>query len=392
MKNLKLLVCLAVLAGCSSAGQMPPMAQFDTDVDQPYPPLTLYTKEPSSDFHARCADYEAQTFKQCIIKRAQLGRLREALRQPGLFEQLGVGRDENHDYTASIAMALYDATEASEGASAFFAGLTLFLVPFKGQQVVEAEIDLRWRGQLLKQYSLQLPITYSVSLFDGGSPAKHDQMIAEYLAAAFIREYQLDGVHTGEFLLDRLGASDYAADLAHPEQALDYHYEGRHVYPDPFLGVQLRYQHTLFGDSVDVYVYPVKGAKWSDTGKALAAEMDLLQREYSLLGKRGLYASLELPEQAEAAPAPAGAGVAEGLRLDFTFTGPNDAKMLSQVRLFLKKDKLVKFRKTGPALDIKHDLDEFVAALLPLLDPPDESLFMEEMRLNIQKQAIFTEE
>ena len=390
MKRLTLLACLALLQGCATSLQMPELAEFSREVERPYPPLALYTKELSAELFKRCAEFDGKVFKRCDHGRIHLGLAQQAFLESGVFAGASLGAREGHEYSASFAYVRYHSPQAKETAAVLAASMTMLLVPMRESLEVQAEVELRWRGVHLKTYEYALPMVSKTSW--ANMHKDHlGESITEHLVAAFIRDYQLDKAFTGELLLRTLEASDYVAGLALPGQALDYHYEGRHVYPDPFLGVQARYQHTLYPDAIDVHVYPVKGASWDDAGAALGAEMDLLLREYRLLGHRQLYAALNLPVQAEAVQAPLASGVAEGLQLDFTYEDEAGAELLSQVRLFLKEDKLIKFRKTGPQLDIRHDLDDFVAALLPQVDPPPESIFMSGLRLRLQRQSLLTD-
>ena len=381
MKSLRLPVCLALLMGCSYASRMPPIAQFNTDIDRLFPPLTLMAKESPTGGPASSAEEDD----------ALVG-FKDAFQAIGLFEEVSLRSEgKRHDFTAAIAITTRDSIEAGEVISTSLALLLLGQFPIWGSYQVEAEIDLSWRGRLLKQYKFEpLPVYWNGSILALSKDSS--ALVVEHLAAAFVREYQLDSPYSGKFLLDRLGASDYAHGLAFPQQALGYRHEARHIYPDPLLGVRLGYRHSLLPDSINAYIYPVKGVSWRETQATLAAELDLLRREHRLLDMQGDYLSLDMPAQATRLPVPADSGAADGMRLDFSFTDRTGEEMISQVRLFLKKDKIIKFTKTGPKGTVKQDLDEFVAAVLPALDPPGESAYMAEERLRVQKSTIFANE
>ena len=398
MKYLLLLACLALLQGCAPHYQMPPKAQFNRAVERTYPPLTVEQKKPSVDLQSKCDEFaRSSILKHCTRSNLELAYTRQAFIDAEVFEEVLLGQEAEEESDFSVDFALVQLVDESEEflegmAKAMLFGSTLGITPMTFYLEIAAEADLRWRGRLLKTYQYSLPMTVNQRLFRGYG--EYYRLIAEHLAAAFIRDLQQDKAYSGEFLLSKLNASDYAADLSLPDRVLDYYYESKLIQLDPYLGARVRFQHARSSDAIEVHVYPVKEAfPWDDAEQALPAEMELEQSEARLAVLRAGHGNLSRPGRPEAIPAPEGSGAAAtGLALDFTYEGKNGTEHLSQTRLFLKKDKIIKFRKTSPTPDLRHDLDQFAAALLPLLDPPGESVYMAELRLEVQKKNILSDD
>ena len=383
-----LLAAGALLCGCAGAGGGALALEgvaYDRDAE-PYPFLSIYRKRPSAELVGKCAEFNGQSkLHHCAVDYDNLHFFRAVLEETKLFEGVGFAIADS-DYSLSIAMARYNAEKASELATLAVSASSLFIIPSNLSHQMEVEMELKWRGVTIKRYNYELPYNISLSIFSSIDKGHMD--LAEDLAARFLQDYQADKAWSGGFILSALNASDYDAGLAIPEQTRDYAYKGKRISNDPLSGVRVLYEHKIFPDVIEVIVYPVRGAEWSDWKSVLSAEVDLIREERQLGKQQGMFADVNFSAQEEVR-IKLKDGVASGLKFDYTVSIEGKGYYYSLSYMFIEKDKIIKIRKVEPFRGERFNMDDFVAEILNGIEPPGESAFMAQVRLHGRKNVFF---
>lgn len=150
-----------------------------------------------------------------------------------------------------------------------------------------------------------------------------------------------------------------------PREAAGFRIIGRRDYPDPRLGVNIRYGRDRDDLYVDLYVYPgVRVDSACDAACAVDAEADGFVRDSPELVRAGHFQLFELKDDERLRPAP-GAPWAYGRHL--TFTARREGETLdSQYYLYSFPGFFVKVRATYPrgSAAARADVQAFVDDLL----------------------------
>lgn len=150
-----------------------------------------------------------------------------------------------------------------------------------------------------------------------------------------------------------------------PPEVAGYHVVGRHDYPDPAYGTNIRYGRDRDDRYVDVYVYPgVPVDSACDAACAVDTEADGFIQGIPELVRAGHYQSFELTDDERLRPG-LGAPWAYGRHL--TFRGRRSGQPVeSQYYLYSFSGFVVKVRATYPpgSADARADVQAFVDDLL----------------------------
>ncbi|HEV3052701.1 MAG TPA: hypothetical protein VGX50_20475, partial [Longimicrobium sp.] len=153
--------------------------------------------------------------------------------------------------------------------------------------------------------------------------------------------------------------------LQAPEEVAGFHIVGRHDYPDPAYGTNIRYGRDRDERYVDIYVYPgVPVNSACDAACAVNTEADGFIQGIPELLRAGHYESLELTADERLRPGP-GAPWAYGRHL--TFRGRLRGQPVeSRYYLYSFPGFVLKVRATYPpgSADARADVQPFVDDLL----------------------------
>lgn len=158
--------------------------------------------------------------------------------------------------------------------------------------------------------------------------------------------------------------------VAYPAEVAGFRLEGRHDYPDPRYGVNLRYTRGG-GAYVDVYVYPgVRVDAACDAACAVGQEADGFVSGLPELVRSGSYERMEVTGDRPLHPG-AGAPWAFGRHVALRVRRQGRT-MDSQFYLYSFPGFMVKVRATyAPSDAMQRDVEAFVAELLTRLLPED---------------------
>lgn len=377
------------LQGCNT--QNIKRVEYKQDIVYKYPAISLYNKYPSPELEKECVEFDKESvLHHCNGEQLDFPSIRQALEGSNLFQKVNLG-DSNTDYSVSITALGFNLEDASELANAAISGASLLLIPLQTSRDIKSEFQVRWRGHPIKQYAYDLPLVNSVSLLNTDSVEEQNEEYLNALISYFLRDTQNDNVFSGEFLAEALGASDYNNDLILPERVNDYFLEGRYIFPDPYLGAQIRYQHGVISSFVDVYVYPIKNIEWSNVEKVLESEATIVKKEIELMQKQNALSHVVFSDN-EWLDIKTESVSKKGVRFSTTWLDSDERDFISLSYLFIIKDKIIKFRITKQDADVKFDIDPFVQTTLSTIELPDESLFMATVRQNYRKKSFNIDE
>lgn len=380
-------ICLALsvaVYGCASSPSIEKLAT-NQDVEIKYPPVSVFWMAPSDDMRSECVKYdESSMLKHCTLNNFNNSAVGDALRDSNLFESVRLA-DKNNDYAVVINTLTLVSEDGGDFANALVSGVSLFVVPMVLDMSVKSEVTLFWRGVPIKQYSYDFPLAVTNSLFNQESI---DEKFAESLVSRFLEDAQNDDIFSGQFLSSALQASNYQSNLGLPGRIDNYVYENTFVYRDPFLGVNIRYQHqTDLYVYNDVFVYPIRATDWSDETKILQSEAMNVRKEIELLEKEKLIKVLQFNDNTSV-EIPDGTNKRTGLMFSCSWTNENGQMIVSYIYLFMSKDKFIKVRGSMPDEFEDYNLDDFVKQVVTSIQVPDEDVFMAKIRQQ-QRQAMF---
>lgn len=158
--------------------------------------------------------------------------------------------------------------------------------------------------------------------------------------------------------------------VAYPAEVAGFRLEGRHDYPDPRYGVNLRYTRGG-GAYVDVYVYPgVRVDAACDAACAVGQEADGFVESLPELVRAGSYERMEVTGDQPLQP---GAGAPWAFGRHVTLRVRRQGRTMdSQFYLYSFPGFMVKVRATyAPSDAMQRDVEAFVAELLTRLLPED---------------------
>lgn len=347
------------------------IASYDKNAKQVYPPIGFFISHPSAELNQQCLQFADDSLMQhCHINQFNASLYWQQLHESGLFENVRFAT-AGSDYQVLISTANMSRETAADITKAALAGATLLLVPVSNEFTIKAEVTVLWRDVVLKRFDYDVPFSHTMSLFH--KPEDGARNFAQTLISYFLRDAEQQQIFSGAFLLAALQDSDYIQQLKAPQQLLDFHLAGQHIFNDPLAGTQLRYTNADYiDDYIDVFVYPIRRTNWQDQSAVLQEELDNTRKEIELFYRQQ---NRKLTLHA--------VNTISWLHHQQQFSGGyfeasiEDTELQpSSTYLFIAGDKFIKLRCTFGA----SHAEVLVKNLLPGLTVPDESLFMAKLR------------
>lgn len=372
--------CLAfilLMAGCSTTNQIP-IAEYDHTKEPNLPPLSVHLKQPSKAFYQGCTDFDQKSLlNHCQINPISNKKIGLALTETGQF--VNIDYADKAEYQLLVSVANYNREEGKEIGQAVIAGATLMLAPMAISIDVKVEAELLWNGVLIESFDFSLPVVMKASLLDMNKDADAD--IAKGIASQLTQQLQKDNVFDAERVAKKLSANIYASEWMLPENLAGNYKEGMVQFHHPFYGAQARYINQQFQFSyIDVFSYPIRKINWDDQEKTLLQELDSYRHEVELMSKENYIKNLSFAEAKSLLWSVKSQPLAiKTLRAKFL--DQEGVMQISDIYLFIQKDKFIKVRSTFSEDSVTEpDVDGFVKALIAEASAPDESLFMAQMR------------
>jgi hypothetical protein len=343
------------LAGCQSA--VKENAKIELRSDQPLPEVSFFASYLSDDVAQQCQLFNQRpSAQQCVEDPVNPELYWSALKDSALFEQVHLSKD-NQDYEILISSAGF--TRGDRG-------------PAHKQKVV-AEISVTWRNIELKQYKFELPLLISN---DEKADLAANVEFAHLLVSRFLQQTRDDGLFSAEFIYAKLKASDYQHELTIPENISDFQFSQKHQFADPLQGVMVRYLHPLYvGDVIDLYVYPIVNASWSDAKLTIKQELDKVSGEMRGVADSQQMAALNIGDMQEL-QWNIGDKSYKGYYLSADAEDAHEQKIYASTYIFVLNDKYIKFTATFPA----NIATDFIKQAVPYIKVPQESILMAELR------------
>jgi hypothetical protein len=362
------------LSACKTPNPLP-VAFYETDQRHQLPPINFFSKPPSAELEelcrtARCSDSDDTAY--VIFMQLQASQS---------FVNVNAGKSDQTEYAIhTVTRVIHPENEVAEAAKILLSAGTLFVVPASIEQEYHTEFVVTWRKVPIASYEFTTPHKKVASLFL--DPQHQNQFVAESASSQLIAALQGDNIFTSERIYNVLQADDYHRDLQPPLQIGDYRHTDFRLFPDPLLGVQLRYAHNAVKEeAADVFVYPIRQVEWADADQTANTEIQSVLREVEFAIKAGAYRAATHDE-----PAPimlhSGNREFRGRRTTGTITLQSGQILADYIYIFTLKDKYIKFRFTRPtgAAAAETTLNNFVRDFLVGATIPDESLFMASIR------------
>ena len=385
-RNLFLAIVLMSAYGCVKNETVKPV-EFDNSTIYKLPPIAVYMKRPSPELDEDCKEYNKKSiWYECRMNFFDIAKIKTALQYTDMFQQVAWA-DKRIDYSLSIATAAYQSDDAEDLTSAALAGASLFILPIQTTLDIKSEFVLYWRDFELKRYAYDMKLSLSMSIFDTNSVDKQEVSFADALVSHFLRDSQNDNIFSGEFLASKIQASDYVNDLVVPDRVGDYFHSGTNILPDPLLGAQVRYNHGVVSEYIDIFIFPIRSVEWSGVESILEQEAVIVRKDLELMKIKQTYNDVTFSDN-EWLNVESDKGPLKGLHFSATLLDKNDIGYISLTYLFILKDKFIKFRATRQDPSVKFDITPFVKVAVNEIHPPDESVFMATIRQNARKNSI----
>lgn len=376
-KHVALLVCL-FLVGCSI--KPAPEASYNTNIEQRFPPVSVYQSPPSQQLVEQCDAYKKAISQSCNIRTFALERYQQSLNDSEMFDQALIA-DPNAEYKIAIATVLLHQDELGDIPKGLLSGMTLMLVPLTEEQEVRAEVSVYWHKLKIKQYDYQLPYVSQISLFNKGD--EEQQTFSRLLTSHFIADAQRDNVFSSQYLSYVLDATDYQRSLIVPEQIGNFKLVNQYIFRNPLLGAISTYIDPDFAnDKIDLFVYPIPRPRYENYAQNLPLELQRIKEELATVGQEQHWQELHFSNDT-----PIKAGTSEhplaGLSSVGTYRNQLGEESYTSIYLFADKDKFIKFRATFPEQFITPQIRQSLARI----SVPEASTFMTKLRLELMKKA-----
>lgn len=261
--------------------------------------------------------------------------------------------------------------------------------PGRYPRKIRADFTVAWKNIKIAEYSYSLVFNHPLPTETHSTRQKnHPDNIELYTANQFVTQFVTaavkDKIFHGQFLFDRLAASNYQKNLQYPEFAGDFTYADQYTFHHPLQGIKLNYIHSLFSfDKYAVFIYPIRQIDWSNAEKVLTEELHFItsqvKRSFSTDHSRQISI-----RKSEKTLIQASGKTFAGRVLELEVTTPAHA-INSYIYLFSQQDKFIKFRisfRLSKDMVSEPDHLSFVKAILPALEVPHESAFMQWLRIN----------
>lgn len=353
---LTLLILIGIcLSGCQSPVKESAKLEFESL--QTLPEVSFFASYLSHDIEQQCRQFNQRApSQQCIEDPLAPELYWSALKDTALFEQVHLSKD-NQDYEILVSSAGFSQGEKTQ---------------VHKQQVV-AEISVTWRNMELKQYQYKLPLLISN---EENADLITKAEFARLLISQFMQQAHRDGLFSAKFIYAKLKASDYQHDLAVPEQISDFQFSRKHQFTDPLQGVMVRYLHPDFvGDVIDLYVYPIANASWSDAKLTITQELDKVTKEMRGVADSQQMAELKIDDMQEL-QWNIGDKSYQGYYLSANAQDALQQKIYASTYIFVLNDKYIKFTATFPA----NIATDFIKQAVPHIRVPQESPLMAQLR------------
>lgn len=176
--------------------------------------------------------------------------------------------------------------------------------------------------------------------------------------------------------------SNYEEDLTLPKETENFILVDKQIFEEPELGVMVRYLDKVFHeDNITLYIYPVRSLEWDDHKSTLHNEMDLIFSDIDVAVQQGIYKSRSEERRSDFLVSQNTASY-EGVKASFTLTDKEGVFFYSDNFLFIAEDKYIKFRTSFDSrMNKELTGDEIVKELLPLIQVPEESVYMKNKRV-----------
>ncbi|WP_317930462.1 hypothetical protein [Halioxenophilus sp. WMMB6] len=379
MRTLLLFIGCWLLAACSTTNEIV-LANYATDLEQKYPPVSLFLKQPSEELNKDCAAYDKlPLMRECKVNPIPLQQLVDEAQASGLFEETYY-TNSNADYQLSITTTYYLGGKVSELGNAILSGLTLMTLPMKKQILIKTDSLLTWRGIPIAHLQQEIPYTSRTSLTSSSDDPYRNP--AKSVISHILNELQGQQSFSEEVLVSKLNSTNYRQDLHLPDELVDFIFDSQTQFRHPFWGTQLRYVHNQFAfDYVDIFIYPVRDWRWDNTTEQLAAESQRVRKDIEFYADRDHFNQLQFNNE-RTLNLGSGSQARPVAAFDGILTNSAGERLLTHTYLFIKEDKFVKLRATFNITDndTTPALDGVVAQLINEGVVPKESLFMSELR------------
>jgi len=161
------------------------------------------------------------------------------------------------------------------------------------------------------------------------------------------------------------------------------------TYDDPLMGVALSYADRRYrSDIITVYIYPIAATNWEDQDATIAHEMRAVLAEVDQGVAQGSYTSRGQEDTAIYEFDTDGQSY-RGLKTSFELYVQPEIKLHSNAYIFISQDKFIKFRTSFDSrATVEWNGDAIVQTLLPKIKAPAESIYMRDLRHEIQQRAL----
>lgn len=325
--------------------------------NQVLPEVSFFASYLSDDVAQQCQQFNQRpSIQKCVEDPLDPELYWSALKASAMFEQVHLSKD-NQDYEILVSSAGFTRGDRNQA----------------HKQKIVAEISVTWRNIELKQYKYELPLQISN---DETADLAVKGEFAQLLVSRFMQQAQVDGLFSAEFIYAKLQASDYQHELSIPENISDFQFSQKHQFSDPLQGVMVRYLHPKYvGDVIDLYVYPIANASWSDAKLSIKQELDKVSGEMRSVANSQQMAALNIGDMQELQWNIADKNY-KGYYLSADAEDAHEQKIYASTYIFVLNDKYVKFTTTFPA----NIATDFIKQAVPHIKVPQESILMAQLR------------
>ncbi len=369
---------LCTLVGCATTNQLT-LAEYEVNAERMLPPVSVFLRRPSEVFRQKCEAFDNESFlNHCGLNRLDLGKFVTELKHPGVFKDV-LYANKDVGYRILVTTGSYNSEGGKDLGSAAIAGATLMLAPIVMSANIKVDAALYWYDYELKRFQYDLPIEMRASLLSMDQDTDRD--VAKSVASHILRDVQAGELFSAAFLAKTLKSSDYSSELLVPDRVADYFREGLQVYNHPFNGAMVRYiEDTAPADYIDVFVYPIRSAHWSDEENILAKEIENVKKDIELFNKENNMESYQLVNNEFVAFQAADKSI-NSLMFEGNYEDSLSNQYVTQTYLMIIKDKFLKVRHTALKGGVsRKNIEKFISQLLKGTAVPEESLFMAKLR------------
>jgi hypothetical protein len=368
------------VSSCNTTNPLP-KDFYNSGPNYQLPPISFFMKKPSGELAQICKE------ASCSHNVELVDGILDEFTKAHVFQNINAYKNAS-DYQLQVVASRVDPNDAAQFAKTMVSAATLFVVPMNMKHEYRSEFILSWQGISIAEYQFSIPHDEVAYLFKDINQS--GRFASESIAARFLSTAQGEGIFTSEYLYEKLKAEDYHRDLSIPNKIGDYVKSEMLIYPNPFLGAQVRFRNPkIIDQNCDIFVYPIRRIDWRDTGKALDEEMASIFKDVDLAVKSGAYNSAAfnpatpflITEEKQ---------IFAGIHSHGSIVLNSGESVASEIYLFIMKDKFLKFRITSKNIDSSAQkiFEQFVIQTLPQINVPAESFFIGRVRQNRRNTTI----